>query len=74
MTGDTDTTHTQNHFRDEPSADAHPTATPDNALPFPPFAEAEATLRGLVQTYPLLTLAGAVLGGYAVARLLRRIR
>lgn len=39
----------------------------------PPLADAEAVMRGLVQTYPLLTLAGAVLGGYIVARLLRRV-
>ena len=54
--------------------DAPRTNGADHTLPLPPLADAEAVMRGMVQTYPLLTLAGAMLGGYAVARLLRRVR
>lgn len=38
------------------------------------LAEAEAALRTMVESYPLLTLAGAVVGGYLAARVLRRVR
>lgn len=67
---DTDTTHpSDDDRRDAPRANGA-----DRTIPLPPLADAEAIVRGMVQTYPLLTLAGAVLGGYAVARLLRRMR
>ena len=46
----------------------------DPARPLPPLADAEAVMRSMLQTYPLLTLTGALLGGYTLARLLRRIR
>lgn len=66
----TDTTSTPDPDREAPHANGA-----DHAIPLPPpLADAEAVMRGLVQTYPLFTLAGAVLGGYVVARVLRRVR
>ena len=62
------------------TADARPTdgdgrAAAGNGMHAAPLlGDLDTIARGLVQTYPLLTLAGAMLGGYVAARLARRVQ
>jgi hypothetical protein len=83
MIGDTDhDTHPaggSTHQADQADQDPPPSATeaPREEIPGPTLAQVEAVVRNFIHAYPLATVAGAVLGGYGLARfarLLRRLR